>query len=287
MPNKFELQNQLMQLQLDQPLIQQAKEYRPFEDSLILADDAKLKTMVGYFTQMGKQKFTVSLLYRATRDGFVGIDFHRTCDNKGPTITIIHTTTDHVQAATPLMTGTAVGNGSVLMMDGCSLLLTHTHSQEQRGMIGVQGVMRVMGQYSEGEGILEQGVRVMVGQMKKVNHMNMGEYTYSMGKGTQNYSQLRRQKCIRLFENIIYFMSKQLSNLYISTLILLSMFALITSRDISDSVNTYFLIVFHFCACSDLTLSKSAMLRMIGVEYAGESFGAEIDMHLAVLNQKA
>jgi hypothetical protein len=32
-----------------------------------------------------------SLLYKATRDGFEPEDFHNTCDNKGPTITIIKT----------------------------------------------------------------------------------------------------------------------------------------------------------------------------------------------------
>ncbi|TNV80088.1 hypothetical protein FGO68_gene7270 [Halteria grandinella] len=48
--------------------------------------------MIGYFTQMGKSQFKVALIYRATRDGFGADDFHRTCDNKGPTLTIIQTT---------------------------------------------------------------------------------------------------------------------------------------------------------------------------------------------------
>lgn len=30
-----------------------------------------------------------NLLYRATRDGFDAKDFHRVCDNQGPTITIL------------------------------------------------------------------------------------------------------------------------------------------------------------------------------------------------------
>lgn len=29
------------------------------------------------------------LLYRATRDGFRAEDFHRLCDNRGPTLTVI------------------------------------------------------------------------------------------------------------------------------------------------------------------------------------------------------
>lgn len=32
---------------------------------------------------------TLELLYRASRDGWKGADFHRTCDNKGATLTII------------------------------------------------------------------------------------------------------------------------------------------------------------------------------------------------------
>ncbi|TNV79726.1 hypothetical protein FGO68_gene7043 [Halteria grandinella] len=63
-----------------------------FSDSLILNDSTKKQTMIGYFTQMGKPSIKLGLLYRATRDGFGKKDFHRTCDNKGPTITIILTT---------------------------------------------------------------------------------------------------------------------------------------------------------------------------------------------------
>jgi hypothetical protein len=33
-----------------------------------------------------------NLLYQATRDGFGSGDFHKSCDNKGPTVTIIKTT---------------------------------------------------------------------------------------------------------------------------------------------------------------------------------------------------
>jgi hypothetical protein len=31
------------------------------------------------------------LLYKGSRDGFNAKDFHRLCDNKGPTITVIRT----------------------------------------------------------------------------------------------------------------------------------------------------------------------------------------------------
>jgi hypothetical protein len=37
-------------------------------------------------------KVTASLIYRASRDGWDGTDYHRFCDNKGPTVALIMTT---------------------------------------------------------------------------------------------------------------------------------------------------------------------------------------------------
>lgn len=37
----------------------------------------------------GKQEQTWILIYKATRDGFASVDFHRCCNNKGPTITVV------------------------------------------------------------------------------------------------------------------------------------------------------------------------------------------------------
>ncbi|TNV79922.1 hypothetical protein FGO68_gene4797 [Halteria grandinella] len=67
-----------------------------FQDSLIITDKEKQQTMQSYFTQMGNSRVRVTLLYRATRDGFGVKNFHQTCDNKGPTIAIIQTTEDFV-----------------------------------------------------------------------------------------------------------------------------------------------------------------------------------------------
>ncbi|TNV79730.1 hypothetical protein FGO68_gene8889 [Halteria grandinella] len=67
-----------------------------FEDSQILNDPAMRLTLAGYFVQMGSLSFQVSLLYRGTRDGFGAEDFHRMCDEKGATITIIETTKDFI-----------------------------------------------------------------------------------------------------------------------------------------------------------------------------------------------
>jgi hypothetical protein len=35
---------------------------------------------------------TLSLLYRGSRDGFRGADFHAKCDDKGATVTIVKST---------------------------------------------------------------------------------------------------------------------------------------------------------------------------------------------------
>ncbi|TNV81601.1 hypothetical protein FGO68_gene13400 [Halteria grandinella] len=64
-------------------------------DSQIL-NTSQIATIQGYFEQIGKPSFSASLLYRATRDGFGAINFHRKCDNKGPTLTIIKTLSDHI-----------------------------------------------------------------------------------------------------------------------------------------------------------------------------------------------
>ncbi|TNV80860.1 hypothetical protein FGO68_gene9550 [Halteria grandinella] len=69
--------------------------WQPWSGSLII-NASQIKTIEGYFKEVGKPSFSVSLLYRATRDGFGAKDFHRTCDNKGPTLTIIKTASDQI-----------------------------------------------------------------------------------------------------------------------------------------------------------------------------------------------
>jgi hypothetical protein len=51
----------------------------------LLYDDYQIKLNDFY----GNAKQNWKLIYKATRDGFRGEDFHRCCDNKGPTMTII------------------------------------------------------------------------------------------------------------------------------------------------------------------------------------------------------
>ena len=89
------------------PLDQEKK----FNDSLILNTIEMRKTIINYFTLTAnkrpktsflfittsyKTEYNTVLIYRATRDGFKAKDFHDKCDEKGPTLTIIKTTTGHV-----------------------------------------------------------------------------------------------------------------------------------------------------------------------------------------------
>ena len=58
--------------------------------STIIQGDEKTENIIKDWIDPNKNiKF--SLLFRKTRDGSNGTDFHRNCDNKGPTITLIET----------------------------------------------------------------------------------------------------------------------------------------------------------------------------------------------------
>ena len=51
-----------------------------------------LKVEIAFMTQLHKwlgEKCKWNLCYRASRDGWSGQDFHRLCDNKGPTVVLI------------------------------------------------------------------------------------------------------------------------------------------------------------------------------------------------------
>ena len=52
--------------------------------------------MVAKFINDLRQKFTLLLLYRGTRDGWTGEQIHCKIDYKGPTITIIKTNTGKI-----------------------------------------------------------------------------------------------------------------------------------------------------------------------------------------------
>ena len=58
-----------------------------FSNSQIIGNNGSWQNSLNLW--LGNSKKEVDLLYRATRDGFNSQTFHRLCDNKGPTITLV------------------------------------------------------------------------------------------------------------------------------------------------------------------------------------------------------
>ena len=56
-----------------------------FEDSLIIKEETHQSTLQSWLPPTA----TCSLLYRTSTDGNTPADFHRCCDNKGPTLVLI------------------------------------------------------------------------------------------------------------------------------------------------------------------------------------------------------
>ena len=56
-----------------------------FESSLIIKEEIHQSALQSWLPP----NVTCSLLYRASTDGFTPADFHRCCDNKGPTLVLI------------------------------------------------------------------------------------------------------------------------------------------------------------------------------------------------------
>ncbi len=65
-----------------------------FSDSAILTTDAQRKFVISLFVG---EVFNAKIvrLYKASSNGFGASDFHKFCDNKGPTLTLIKTTAGH------------------------------------------------------------------------------------------------------------------------------------------------------------------------------------------------
>jgi hypothetical protein len=60
-----------------------------FRESTLFSDEAKLQFLIKSVKKSFGRDFTCKLLYRASRDGWKRADFHRLCDDKGPTVVIV------------------------------------------------------------------------------------------------------------------------------------------------------------------------------------------------------
>jgi hypothetical protein len=61
----------------------------PFRETEMTKNEAKLKFLIESVKESFGRDFACKLLYRASRDGWQTTDFHRLCDNKGPTVVIV------------------------------------------------------------------------------------------------------------------------------------------------------------------------------------------------------
>jgi len=83
-----------------------------FKDSLILKTDEHKNILSKWISESNNNNKTIefTLLYRSTRDGRYEDSFHSKCDNRGPTVTIIQSTSGHIFGGyTELSWGTDTG----------------------------------------------------------------------------------------------------------------------------------------------------------------------------------
>ena len=79
----YQIQGIIDELRASEPTVQASNPAKPFNESVILTNRSVLRGWLS--SQEGKWR----LLFRASRDGFAAAAFHSTCDNKGPTVTIV------------------------------------------------------------------------------------------------------------------------------------------------------------------------------------------------------
>ncbi len=72
------------------------KEKRKYgiENSSIIKNEEQIKMISDWIAPNKKIIFT--RIYRATKDGGIGYNFHKHCDNQGPTLTLIESTKGHI-----------------------------------------------------------------------------------------------------------------------------------------------------------------------------------------------
>ena len=64
-------------------------------DSIILPSDVEEDNIMEWLESIGKTE-TPKLLYRASRDGWDSSDFHRMCDGKGATVTVVESSDGYI-----------------------------------------------------------------------------------------------------------------------------------------------------------------------------------------------
>ena len=73
---------------------EEKEKYHNLKNSSILSDRNKVKMISDWI--MPNKKIIYNQIYKATRDGGTGKDFHSRCDNKGPTLTLIESKNNNI-----------------------------------------------------------------------------------------------------------------------------------------------------------------------------------------------
>ena len=100
--NKIKEENKTIKEELDQLLKfkleieekKKNKKYHNLKNSSIIKDKEKTEMISNWI--MPNRKIIYTQIYKATRDGGTGKDFHRYCDNKGPTLTLFESTNGYI-----------------------------------------------------------------------------------------------------------------------------------------------------------------------------------------------
>lgn len=88
--------NQLNQFKLDieEKIKKKEKKYSILKGSSILKDKQNVDLISNWIEP--ERNISYKQIYKATRDGGTGTDFHKFCDNKGPTLTLIEATNGYI-----------------------------------------------------------------------------------------------------------------------------------------------------------------------------------------------
>lgn len=88
--------NELMQfkLKIEELKNEEERKFHNFKNSSILKDKEKIKMISDWI--MPNRNIIYTQIYKASKDGATGGDFHRCCDNKGPTVTLIESTNGYI-----------------------------------------------------------------------------------------------------------------------------------------------------------------------------------------------
>ena len=89
LPNDSMIQKELLEeamfYQIQGIIVQLEEKHSPFDSSLIIKNDNHQSALLSWLPPNA----SCSLLYQASVDGKTPADFHRCCDNKGPTLVVV------------------------------------------------------------------------------------------------------------------------------------------------------------------------------------------------------